>query len=157
MPQELHRYTFLEYQDEDVFVALESVVPIAEQIFQTRLPHLIERARTKRRALLNLALDSEQVVGFKLGYERSEEVFYSWLGGVLPQARGHGVAWELMRRQHEQCGAAGYQEVLTETKNIYRSMLILNLKFGFDLIGTWTDHDGQPKLMLRKYFTVPSP
>ncbi|GAB3551718.1 GNAT family N-acetyltransferase [Spirosoma fluminis] len=83
-----------------------------------------------------LALEGQQVVGCKLGYERQPDQFYSWLGCVRLTHRGHGIAAELMRQQHDWCRQQGYRTVRTQTYNQWRSMLILNLRAGFDIIGT---------------------
>jgi GNAT superfamily N-acetyltransferase len=85
---------------------------------------------------LVLATENEQVIGCKLGYERKPGHFYSWLGGVHPDFRGHGIASELMRQQHDWCRQNNYHTIRTQTYNQWRSMLILNLRFGFDIIGT---------------------
>lgn len=77
-----------------------------------------------------------QLVGCKLGYERVPGHYYSWLGGVLPAYRGQGLAAELMRRQHTWCLEQGYGRVRTQTYNQWRAMLLLNLRHGFDIIGT---------------------
>lgn len=83
-----------------------------------------------------LALADGIVVGCKLGYERKPGHYYSWLGGVHPNFRGRGIAAELMRRQHAWCRAQGYRVVRTHTYNRWRAMLLLNLRHGFDIIGT---------------------
>lgn len=83
-----------------------------------------------------LALIDKQVVGCKLGYERKPGHFYSWLGGVHPSQRGRGIAAELMRQQHKWCRQQGYHTIRTQTYNQWRDMLILNLRHGFDIIGT---------------------
>lgn len=83
-----------------------------------------------------LALADDRLVGCKLGYERKPSQFYSWLGGVHPDYRGRGIAAELMRRQHDWCRQNGYHTVRTQTYNQWREMLILNLRHGFDIIGT---------------------
>lgn len=83
-----------------------------------------------------LALDSERVVGCKLGYAWSSNTFYSWLGGVDPAYRGRGIGGELMRRQHDAGRAAGYAAIRTHTYNRWRDMLILNLRHGFEIVGT---------------------
>lgn len=89
-------------------------------------------------------------VGFKLGYEQSEGEFYSWLGGVLPEYRGLGIAADLMKAQHDWCRKHGYQKIQTKTQNRFREMLLLNLKFGFDVIGLHTSTSGEPKIILEK-------
>ncbi|MBC8155804.1 MAG: GNAT family N-acetyltransferase [Bacteroidetes bacterium] len=86
--------------------------------------------------LMNLALIGDRVIGYKAGYERKPDHFYSWLGCVDPAFRGRGVADMLMRRQHDWCSQQNYHTVRTQTYNRWRGMLILNLKHGFDIIGT---------------------
>lgn len=83
-----------------------------------------------------LAVAAGQVAACKLGYERKPGHYYSWLGGVLPEFRGQGLAAELMRRQHAWCAAQGYHRIRTQTFNRWRAMLLLNLRFGFDIVGT---------------------
>lgn len=101
-----------------------------------------------------LALDGDRVIGCKLGYEwESDEpgrrTFYSWLGSVDPAYSGQGVAGELMRLQHEACQRAGYVMVRTHTYNQWRDMLILNLRHGFQIIGTQPGKHG-PMIILEK-------
>ncbi|WP_080241064.1 GNAT family N-acetyltransferase [Spirosoma rigui] len=95
---------------------------------------MYQHARTP--VLVGLALDADRVVGCKLGYERKPESFYSWLGCVDPAWRGHGIATELMHRQHDWCRQNGYRTIRTHTYNQWRSMLVLNIRSGFDIIGT---------------------
>ncbi|SHL69212.1 GNAT family N-acetyltransferase [Hymenobacter psychrotolerans] len=83
-----------------------------------------------------LAFDGEGLIGCKLGYERKPGHYYSWLGGVHPDHRGQGIAAELMRRQHAWCQEQGYYRIRTQTYNRWRAMLLLNLRHGFDIIGT---------------------
>lgn len=77
-----------------------------------------------------------RVVGCKLGYERQPGHYYSWLGGVLPEFRGQGLAAELLGRQHAWAREQGYHRIRTHTYNRWRAMLLLNLRHGFDIIGT---------------------
>lgn len=91
-----------------------------------------------------------QPVAFKLGYEQTGQEFYSWLGGVLPQYRGLGLAGELMRLQHQWCREQGYKKVLTKTQNQFREMLMLNIKNGFEVTGTETSDHGLKILMEKR-------
>jgi GNAT superfamily N-acetyltransferase len=83
-----------------------------------------------------LAETDGHLIGCKLGYERKPGHYYSWLGGVEPAFRGQGVAAELMRLQHAWCLQQGYRRIRTQTYNQWRAMLLLNLKAGFDIVGT---------------------
>ncbi len=90
-------------------------------------------------------------VGFKIGYERDQNEFYSWLGGVLPEYRGLSIAKDLMAAQHDWCRKQGYAKIGTKTQNRFKAMLMLNIKNGFEIIGTDpTDKDGMKILMEKK-------
>jgi GNAT superfamily N-acetyltransferase len=97
-----------------------------------------------------VAYSGDCPVGFKTGYELKPCKYYSWLGGVHPDYRNKGIAGKLMELQHEWCVMNGYRTIQTKTKNKWKSMLILNLKHGFDIIGTYTDSKGEPKIILEK-------
>lgn len=96
------------------------------------------------------ALIDQEPVGFKLGYERDGKEFYSWLGGVIPEYRGLGIASELMQTQHTWCREQGYQSIQTNTQNRFREMLFLNLKFGFNIIGTVLADKDELKIQMEK-------
>lgn len=91
-----------------------------------------------------------QVVGFKLGYEEESSIFYSWLGGVIPEYRNLGIASTLINKQHEWCREQGYKKVQTKTQNRFREMFILNLKHGFSVIGCHESEEGGFKIILEK-------
>ncbi|PZE19907.1 N-acetyltransferase [Paenibacillus xerothermodurans] len=100
--------------------------------------------------LVLVAADDGRVVGYKIGYQDRQNRFYSWLGAVHPEYRSQGIASELMSRQHAWCKSHGYHVVRTQTKNKWRNMLILNIRHGFDIIGTFTDDQGETKIILEK-------
>jgi predicted GNAT superfamily acetyltransferase len=83
-----------------------------------------------------LASAGEQVVGCKMGYERKPGHYYSWLGGVHDAFRTRGIARSLMQQQHAWCRQQGYHRIRTQTYNRWRAMLLLNLREGFDIVGT---------------------
>ncbi|MEQ1879005.1 MAG: GNAT family N-acetyltransferase [Bdellovibrionia bacterium] len=91
-----------------------------------------------------------RLIGYKLGWEEDKWRFYSWLGGVLPEYRGLGIATSLMSAQHDWCRKQGYHKVSTKTQNRFREMLILNLKSGFQVIGTHESSDGGLKIVMEK-------
>ena len=110
----------------------------------------LEELMEKKNLVSFLALDGNRVVGFKIGYEYANDTFYSWLGGVHADYRGKGIASELMHRQHEKVKALGYLKVRTISRNKRREMLLLNIKFGFDVIETFTSEKGTHKIVLEK-------
>ena len=109
-----------------------------------------KRIDEAEKLLINLALNEEKIVGFKIGYRIATKTFYSWVGGVDAQFRGRGIAAELMRRQHEWCAANGFEIIRTKTMNRFKSMLILNLKNGFDITEVYRDARAQIKIILEK-------
>ncbi len=113
---------------------LIAVVFVNQSQAETRADLDYQLTRTGVQILL--ASDNERLVGCKLGYERKPGHYYSWLGCVHPDYRGRGIAAELMRRQHDWCREQGYHTVRTQTYNQWREMLILNLRFGFAIVGT---------------------
>ena len=119
---------------------LTSLVNLLAAVFhtQSQAELLADLAyQTNQTPILTLlAVQNGQVVGCKLGYERKPGHFYSWLGAVHPDVRGQGIASELMRRQHDWCRQQQYHTIRTQTYNQWRAMLILNLRHGFDIIGT---------------------
>ena len=89
------------------------------------------------------------LLGFKLGYERGEGVFYSWLGGIHPSIRRQGVGRRLMQLQHDWARERGYRFVETRTRTANNAMIVLNLQSGFHIIGYDEKSDGQPSVTLR--------
>lgn len=111
---------------------------------------LAGRMAEKTKLRIDLAMDRDRVIGYKIGYALNREQFYSWLGSVDERYRQQGVARGLMEMQHEYARQQSYNVVRTHTKNKWRSMLLLNIQSGFDIIGTYTDDTGEPKIILEK-------
>lgn len=94
------------------------------------------------RAVLAARDDGGRLIGFKLGYRRGATLFYSWLGGVHPDARRQGVAQRLMTAQHAWARSRGYAQIETRTRAENRAMIIANLKGGFRIVGCEVDRAG---------------
>lgn len=129
---------------------LEEVLDLNRKIFGDSKDRVLAFAEGKKDFLMTIATLNGKVVGYKLGYQEKPSRFYSWLGGVDPEQRGKGIGSKLMELQHSWCKEHGYVCVQTRTKNKWKHMLILNLKNGFDVIGTYTDSRGEPKIILEK-------
>lgn len=129
----------------------KSMCMLHDSIFKTgQLDGIMAELVSRPHFLIVVAVHDGRVVGYKIGYQDRQTRFYSWLGGVYPEFRGQGIASELMRIQHEWCQSRGYGVIRTQTGNRWRHMLILNLRHGFDVVGTYTDERGEPKIILEK-------
>jgi len=128
--------------------ALAIIQSISEKAFKTWdakvFEQKLEGRPSKEFHLLIGSIDGEPVA-YKLGYPLSFENFYSWMGAVLPQYQGLGFAAQLMRRQHNWCRDQKYLKITTKTNNGSGGMLILNLKFGFEVSSLEAD-----KILLQK-------
>ena len=128
---------------------LDGIVKLHTSIFD-HTNDLITQMKEKPQLRIDAVLDDQKVIAYKIGYALNYEKFYSWLGGVDPDYRNQGIASQLIERQHRFLKEREYKTVQTKTKNKWRNMLILNIKNGFDVIGTYTDSKGEPKIILEK-------
>jgi predicted GNAT superfamily acetyltransferase len=128
---------------------LEGITTLHKDIFGTS-DDLINKMASKPQLLVITAMKGKKVIGYKIGYAIANNKFYSWLGGVDTNYRKHGVASMLMEKQHQYLKGNGYNIVQTKTMNKWRSMLVLNIKNGFDVIGTYRDEKGLHKIILEK-------
>ena len=128
---------------------LNGIMELHKHVFEGAELKLVELTE-KKNLLIFVAVDSNQIVGFKIGYEYNDQTIYSWLGGVHSDYRGKGIASELMHLQHEKVKALGYPKVRTISRNKRRAMLLLNIKFGFDIVETFISEKGTHKIVLEK-------
>ena len=74
-------------------------------------------------------------VAFKAGYDRYRDgSFYSWLGGVAPEARRTGLAAALIDRQEAWVRQRGYARIHVKTRNRFVAMRVLLAKKGYRLV-----------------------
>ncbi|MGN8646668.1 GNAT family N-acetyltransferase [Gracilibacillus sp. HCP3S3_G5_1] len=139
-------FIFNSIPDDDV---LDGIIELHKVIFDTT-DDLINKMENKPKLLVITAMNGMKVIGYKIGYELDNNKFYSWLGGVDTNYRKHGIASELMEKQHQYLKENGYSVVQTKTMNKWRNMLVLNIKNGFDVIDTYTDEKGLHKIILEK-------
>lgn len=128
---------------------LNGIIDLHRIIFGTS-DDLFNKMKMKPELLVIAAMDGTKVIGYKIGYKLDVDKFYSWLGGVDTNYRKHGIASELMEKQHQYLKDLGYNVVQTKTMNKWRSMLVLNIKNGFDVIDTYIDEKGLHKIILEK-------
>lgn len=131
---------------------------LLKDILDEREPNRVySNLRNHSRIHLLIAFVDNKPVAFKLGYEIDRGCFYSWLGGVLPEYRGLGIAKDLIDAQHTWCMDQGYQKIQTKTQNRWREMLMLNIKSGFEIVGFHSSDEGGPKILLEKKLNTLEP
>lgn len=130
----------------------KSILDLLTLVFETYSEEKFDQTlkNGKEFFLIATSLDN-QLVGFKLGYAKNEERFYSWLGAVHPDYQRYGVGQELMSRQHQWCKKKNFKIIETKTLNKWKAMLILNIKNDFQIVGTDTNQKGETKIIMEKY------
>ena len=112
----------------------------------------LERRLNHHRQVLAMIAELEgKPVGFSCGYELRPSTYYSWLYGVLPDARRLGVASQLMDAQHAWVRAHEYEMIRMESYNQYRPMILLAIKRGYDIVGIrWDSHTSNNLVIFEK-------
>ena len=116
---------------------IEAIHPITLQIPEFINPYPIEEYKKRlfdTPYLVLAAFDGNDIVGFKIGYERETNVFYSWMGAILPEYRRKGIAKALALKQERWAKENDYQKISFKTRNKLRSMLIFSIKNDFNII-----------------------
>ena len=102
---------------------IDGLAPVCESAVTRTLSHA---------PLILVAEISGRAVGFKAGYDRwLDGSFYSWLGGVLPEHRGTGVARALIDVQEAWCQEQGYTSVRVKTRNRFAAMRVVLARNGY--------------------------
>ncbi|HCG5911270.1 TPA: GNAT family N-acetyltransferase [Vibrio parahaemolyticus] len=110
--------------------ALQVVTRVKEFANGETLDSMSQRLGDKN-SLILVAEKNGAIVGFKIGYEQDEDTFYSWFGGVAPQARNEGVAQMLLEAQEEWVAEQGYKTLKVKSRNQFPAMLRLLLRNGY--------------------------
>lgn len=101
---------------------------------KTSLDFYTERLKHR----LHLALVAEkdgELLGFKVGYQSdTPDAFYSWMGGVRPEFRKHGIADTLADFQENWAREKGFKSVFFKTRNRFPAMIMFGLKRGFKIM-----------------------
>jgi len=96
--------------------------------------------RLKHRLSLALVAEKEgELLGFKVGYQTdTADVFYSWMGGVRPEFRKHGIADALAEFQESWARERGFRSIYFKTRNRFPAMISFGLNRGFRIIDVLT-------------------
>ena len=129
--------------------------PEAPLTLDAHIEQLKVELRGRRWVHAGLAFEGDAILGYKVGRSDDPRSFESCLGGVLPGARRRGIASELARRQEMWCRAQSFQFIMTETSYDNQGMLILNLKRGFHISGSYLCRQKHLKIRLEKALAGP--
>ncbi len=95
-------------------------------------PGMVEKINGRKFLSLVYILNDEPI-GFKLGYELNSNEFYSWLGGVVPNHRGNGVAKKLLLKQESWVRENGYSTIRVKSMNDFPEMLCMLISNGYKI------------------------
>lgn len=142
---------FFEYTNISETLIETIVAPLMKSVFGEWDPKkFYSTYKSQQKFHLIVASIENENIGFKLGYETSQNDFYSWLGGVVKGYQNLGIASAMMKKQHQWCEQTGYKKIQTKTLNRFPNMLILNIQNGFEIIGTYSSGDKGMKIVLEK-------
>ena len=109
-------------------------VDLSFKIPEFNSPYKIEeyKKRCAGKYLVLIAEIDNQLVGFKIGYDRfNDGSFYSWMGGVLPKFRRMGVAYSLANFQEKWATKNEFSSILLKTRKKHDEMIAFSLNRGF--------------------------
>jgi predicted GNAT superfamily acetyltransferase len=131
--------------------AYEDIANLYSDIFEDADEVFFKQRINEYSKLLSvLAYYGNDLIGFKIGYPYNEDTFYSWVGGVLPKNRNQGIAKQLAFLQEHHAKQQGFTKLRTKSMNRFKSMMVLNLKNGFDITKVYTNTKGQTKIVFEK-------
>jgi len=116
---------------------LKDIISLESKVFPKALSDekIRRELSTKHSISILIAYNENEPVAYKVGFERSKRIYYSWIGVVDPKYRGRGIAKKLMEQQHQLAKELEYGIVCTQTDNSFKPMIILNLKSEFEIKG----------------------
>lgn len=82
-----------------------------------------------------VAIIQDELAGFKVGYvSDNPDIFYSWMGGVVPQFRRDGVATALAEYQENWARNNGFRKIFFKTRNRFPLMINFGISRNFKII-----------------------
>lgn len=107
------------------------------QVFSPQQDEQFFRRRFQGRHNVSMlvALLDERPVGFIVGFELMPTTYFSWVCGVISDARRMGIATQLMQAQQGLARDHHYGTIRFECQNQHRPMLHVAIKEGYDLVG----------------------
>jgi len=116
---------------------LEEAIAVSRKIPEFDHPYEIDEYQKRLAAdpFILIAVEDDQPVGFKIGYNRfGDGSFYSWMGGVLSSFRRKGIADQLADYQENWAKKNGFTSICLKTRRKYKAMIAFSLKRGFVIL-----------------------
>ncbi len=112
----------------------------------------IEQRLSNKAILLQLIKVEGEIAGFKLGYALTDNIFYSWLGGILPDFRKLGLARKLLTAQEDWAKQQGYNTIEVKTRNCFPAMLnmLIGHRYQITTMEAHAEDSNQHRLYLQK-------
>ncbi|UZR93848.1 GNAT family N-acetyltransferase [Chondrinema litorale] len=134
--------------------SIAQVVEVSKLIAEFSKPYkedeYVKRLHTKKHLIL-IAKQNDKIIGFKVGYAKNENTFYSWMGGVLAEYRKSGVALALMQAQEEWAKKHHFNCIEIKTRNCFKGMLILCIKQNYLIVSIENkENTEQNRIILQK-------
>lgn len=125
--------------------SIDELMEIENQIPEFSTPktkQLIETRLQGKTVLLLVAKREGKPIAYKLGYAEDEKHFYSWLGAVVPEFRGEGIAQALLNEQERWCRSSGFESIAVKSMNKFKNMLMMLLKNNYSIVACHPLEDG---------------
>jgi len=143
--------TYTSIKGKPEFLLVSKLVELYAQLFNDAdIDFFKQRISEHPNVYTILAFDNDNLIGFKIGYPYNDSAFYSWIGGVQQDYRNKGIASKLAKLQEDYAQKEGFKKLRTKSMNIFKLMMILNLKNGFDITKIYTNTKGQTKIVFEK-------
>ena len=110
------------------------------------------KAKVSDGALVLVYEAEGKAIAFKIGYPLSQNEFYSWLGGVLPEYRKEGVAQQLLDYQERWVRDKGYMKLSVKSMNRYPSMIRFLVKNKYQIAKVEHFETDNERIHFQKYF-----
>ncbi|MGB0894384.1 MAG: GNAT family N-acetyltransferase [Parashewanella sp.] len=113
---------------------IESLADTVPELRDSMTAATLKQRIQNRQMLLILSFVEGELAGFKLGYALSNDVFYSWIGGISQDFRQLGLARTMLLRQEQWARENRFTLTQVKTQNCFPAMLTLLVKQGYQVI-----------------------
>ena len=120
-----------------VETSIKTVLKILNQIpeFECEFVENQLEKRLKKDGVILIARFNNTPAGCKIAYDRfNSNIYYSWLGGVIPKFRQKSIAQMLNEKMEHIAKKKGYEFIQFKTRNKFKPMLLFALKNNYQIV-----------------------